>query len=232
MDFGAAGLCLIKNTQTHYENFLFHKIYQDLNVFFTTDLSSLYLDILKDRLYTFKKEGLERRSAQSAIYLLLKNLFTFNESHYHFSERRGLINISREKKRKASLLTDFPSVPKEWIQPKIQEYFKHWLKLREKIYSEMEPMRKQKQIGSSLETRVVLSISKDYLAQFKHTIEDSLDDLKELFIVSQIELQSAEWKEWKVEVKKAKGEKCERCWNYSEKLNSQKICPKCVNNLS
>ena len=71
------------------------------------------------------------------------------------------------EKKESILLTDFPSVPPEWIQPEIQEHFNHWLKIREKTYSQMELMRKQKQIGSSLETQVVLSIPKDFLAQFK-----------------------------------------------------------------
>ena len=123
-------------------------------------------------------------------------------------------------------------MPSEWNQPKVQEHFSHWLKFREKIYSKMEPMRKEKQIGSSLETRIVLSIPKDFLAQFKHILEDLLDDLRELFIVSQVELQPVEWGDWKVEVQKAKGEKCDRCWNYSEELNNQKICLKCIGNLS
>ena len=222
---------LIQKTKTHYDNFLFHKIYQDLNVFFTTDLSALYLDILKDRLYTFKKEGLERRSAQSAIYLLLKDLLSLMSPITTFLSEEAYQHLPG-KKEESILLTDFPSVPPEWIQPKIQEHFNHWMKVREKIYSQMELMRKQKQIGSSLETRVVLDIPKDYLAQFKHLLEDSLDDLKELFIVSQIKLQSREEEEWKVEVHKAYGEKCERCWNYSEKLNNEKICLKCINNLS
>lgn len=221
---------LIQKTQTHYNQFLFHKIYQDLNAFFTTDLSALYLDILKDRLYTFKKEGLERKSAQSAIYLLLKNLLSLMSPVTTFLSEEAYQNLPGEKEESV-LLTDFPSVPPEWIQPKVQEHFNHWLKVREKIYFQIESMRKQKQIGSSLQTRVVLGIPKDYLAQFKH-IEGQLDDLRELFIVSQIELHPIEGWEWKIEVQKARGEKCERCWNYSEKLNNQKICLKCINNLS
>lgn len=222
---------LIQKIQIHYDNFLFHKIYQDLNVFFTTDLSALYLDLLKDRLYTFKKSGLERRSAQSTIYLLLKNLLSLMSPIMTFLSEEAYQHLPGEKEE-SILLTDFPSAPLEWTQPKKAEHFNHLLKLREKIYSQMEQMRKQKQIGSSLETRIILSIPKDYLAQFKCLLEDSLDDLRELFIVSQIELQPTEWMKWKVEVQKARGEKCERCWNYSEKLNNQKICLKCINNLS
>ena len=222
---------LVDRSQTNYESFLFHKIYQDLNVFFTTDLSALYLDILKDRLYTFKKGGWERKSAQSAIYLLLKNLLSLMSPITTFLSEEAYQYLPG-KKEKSILLEEFPTPPSEWNQPKVQEHFSHWLKLREKIYSKMESMRKEKQIGSSLETRVVLSMPKDFLAQFKHILEDLLDDLRELFIVSQVELKSVDWGKWEVEVQRAKGEKCDRCWNYSEELNNQKICLKCIGNLS
>ena len=218
---------LIQKTQIHYDSFLFHKIYQDLNVFFTSDLSALYLDILKDRLYTFKKEGLERRSAQSAIYLLLKNLLSLMSPITTFLSEEAYQHLPGEKED-SILLTGFPSVPSEWTQPKIQEHFNRFLKIREKIYSQMESMRKEKQIGSSLEIRVILSLPKAYLTQFPNLS----DDLRELFIVSQMELHPVEEEEWKVDIQKASGEKCERCWNYSEQLNNQKICLKCINNLS
>ena len=219
---------LIQKTKIHYDSFLFHKIYQDLSVFFTTNLSALYLDILKDRLYTFKKDGLERRSAQSAIYLLLKNLLPLISPITTFLSEEAYQYLPG-KKEESILLNSFPSPPSEWTQPKIQEHFNLWLKLREKVYSQIELMRKKKQIGSSLETRIILNIPKDFLAQFKHLLDDSLNDLRELFIVSEVEIQQGEWK---IEVKKARGEKCVRCWNYSEQLNNQKICLKCIRNLS
>ena len=99
---------LIDRNQTHYENFLFHKIYQDLNVFFTTDLSALYLDVLKDRLYTFKKEGWERRSAQSAIYLLLKNVLSLMSPIMTFLSEEAYQHLPG-KKEKSILLEDFPT---------------------------------------------------------------------------------------------------------------------------
>ena len=93
-------------------------------------------------------------------------------------------------------------------------------------------MRKNKQIGSSLEARVVLNIPRDFLVQLKCKPEDLLDDLRELFIVSQVELKAIDKGKWEVEVKKTNGEKCDRCWNYSEELNNQRICLKCINNIS
>ena len=218
---------LMQKTRTHYDHFLFHKIYQDLNVFFTKELSSIYLDVLKDRLYTFKKEGVKRRSAQSAIYLLLKNLLSMMSPLMTFLSEEAYQHLPG-KKEESVLLTDFPTAPSEWTQPKIQEDFNRLLKIREKIYSQMEIMRKQKQIGSSLETQVILSAPKDFIELFKHLPEE---DLKEFFIVSQLKWQTQQEGPWKAEVKKARGQKCERCWNYSEQLNNQKICLKCIDNL-
>ncbi|MDE0519026.1 MAG: isoleucine--tRNA ligase [Bdellovibrionales bacterium] len=229
---------LVDRTQTHYEGFLFHKIYQDLNVFFTQDLSSLYLDLLKDRLYTFKKEGLERRSAQSAIYLLLKNLLSLMSPIMTFLSEEAYRYLPG-KKEESILLTPFPSAPKEWHQAKIREYFNTWLKWREELYSQIEFLRKAKEIGSSLETRAVLNMPKSVLADLKCSTDEEgiLDDLRELFIVSQVELQALQEpasrgaNQIRIEVQKAKGEKCDRCWNYSEELNNQKICLKCKSNL-
>ena len=219
---------LVDKTKTHYDDFIFHKIYQDLNVFFTKDLSSLYLDILKDRLYTFKKEGQERRSAQSAIYLLLKNLLSLMSPITTFLSEEAYRYLPG-KKEESILLTSFPATPSKWHQTKVQEYFNTWLKLRETVYSQVELLRKEKHIGSSLETRVILSVPKDFFDNPDH--KDIIDDLRELFIVSQVELQPREEGYGRVEVQKARGEKCDRCWNYSEELNNQKICPKCIKNL-
>ena len=67
---------LIKESQTHYENFAFHKVYHGLNRFFTVDLSAFYLDIIKDRLYTFSQQSLERRAAQNCFISSDKNLLS------------------------------------------------------------------------------------------------------------------------------------------------------------
>ena len=217
---------LIQKSQLHYNQFLFHKIYQDLNVFFTTDLSSLYLDILKDRLYTFKKEGIKRRSAQSALYLLLKNLLHLMSPITTFLSEEAYQHLPGKKKEKSVLLAGFPSVPAEWVNPEIQKKFSHFLKIRQIAYSDIEHLRKNQSIGSGLQTKVRVTLPKVLFQQ----MQDSADELREFLIVSQVELLSGT--ERKVEIEKAKGEKCDRCWNYSEQLNSQKICPKCISNLS
>ena len=218
---------LIQQVNTHYESFAFHKIYQELNMFFTTNLSSLYLDILKDRLYTFKKDGAERKSAQSALYLLLKNLLRLMSPITSFLSEEAYRHLTG-KKSESVFLDGFPAPPAKWrLSPENKEKFKLFLEIRRAVQAQTERMREQKQIGSSLETRVVLSLPSELLNRCKN----SLDDLREFLIVSQVELQSSKESQWKAETLKAKGEKCDRCWNYSESLNNQKICFKCINNL-
>ena len=217
---------LIQQMRVHYENFQFHKIYQDLNVFFTTQLSALYLDILKDRLYTFKKDGKARRSGQSAIYLILKNLLSSMSPIMTFLCEEAY-QYMPGKKEESILLTDFPQIPEEWTTSDINKKFEPMLQIRQIAFSEMENMRKQQIIGSSLESSVTVLLPD---ALFKE-LNPLSDALKELLIVSELNIQPAQDNSIKVEVKKAPGHKCIRCWHYSEQLNNQKICLKCVSNL-
>ena len=215
---------LIQKTKKNYDQFLFHKIYQDLNMFFTSELSSLYLDLLKDRLYTFKAEGAERRSAQSAIYLLLNNLLSLISPIMTFLSEEAYQHLPG-KKEESIFLTHFPLVPAEWNQPKIKEKFKHFLEIRQRTHAQTEPMRKEKIIGSGLQTQVFVEVPEKIFPAF----ENSKEDLREFLIVSCLDLRPGP--KWKVEVRKAEGEKCERCWNYSKELNNEKICSKCRSNL-
>ncbi len=215
---------LIQKSRDNYEKFLFHKVYQDLNVFFTTDLSSLYLDIVKDRLYTFQKKGEERRSAQSALYLLLKNLVSLMSPVTSFLSEEVYQHIPGPKEESV-FLAGFPLPKEEWKQKEIKQSFACFLKIREMAYAQMEDMRKKHLIGSSLEVQVTVSAPPESLTQLK----DLTDDLREFLIVSQVVLESGP--ERKTKVTKMKGEKCHRCWNYSPDLNKETLCPKCIRNL-
>ena len=217
---------LIEQMQIHYENFQFHRIYQDLNVFFTTQLSALYLDILKDRLYTFKKDGKARRSGQSAIYLMLQKLLSSMSPIMTFLCEEAY-QYMPGKKEESILLTDFPKIPEEWMAFHIHEKFELMLKIRQKVFYEMENMRKEQIIGSSLESLVTVFLSD---ALFKE-LSPLVDTLKELLIVSKLNIQSISKSQMEVKVEKAPGHKCIRCWHYSEQLNNQKICLKCIGNL-
>ena len=215
---------LTKNIKSHYDNFLFHKVYQELNVFFANQLSSLYLDILKDRLYTFKQNGRERKSAQTALHHLLNNLLrllspitTFlSEEAWEFLPGQAAESI---------LLADFPAVQSKWLSPARDKKFNTWLQIRKSAYALMENMRKNGQIGSSLEGKVIVKAPPGVFEE----LNQSAQSFKEWLIVSQVDIQPGE--ALTTQVQKADGEKCARCWHYSQQLNYEKICRKCVRNL-
>ena len=219
----------IQKTAKNYESFLFHKIYQDLNSFFTVDLSSLYLDILKDRLYTFKKEGQKRRSAQTGIWLLLKNLLPAISPMASFLSEEAYQNLPG-KKEESVFLTPFPTPSKKWEQKALEQKFEHFLQIRQKAYAQIELLRNQKVIGSSLGAQVAVYVPPSMWEEFK----GSEEVLREFLIVSCVELKKATEGEALISVRaeKAKGNKCDRCWNFSESLDSQNLCPKCLKNLA
>ena len=206
--------------QRDYKNFEFHKVYQNLNQFFTISLSSLYLDILKDRLYTFKKEGPERRSAQSAIYLILENLITLMAPITSFLSEEAYPYLP-EKKEESVFLTSFKKL--NMRNPNLEKKFETLLELRAKVSKEIENLREKNVIGSSLQAQVDIKLPS---ALYKAVKEYPF--LEEFFIVSKVSLREGEEK---IEIKKALGEKCPRCWHFHPELSPQGLCPKCEKNI-
>ena len=206
----------------YYEKFEFHKVYQSLNKFFTVELSSLYLDIIKDRLYTFKADGKERKSAQSALFILLENLITLMAPLTSFLSEEAYQYLPGQKKE-SIFLNSFKKL--KWKNPRIEDQFETLLSVRQKVSKEIETLRKEKIIGSSLSAHVELNLPDDI-----YTICKNYPSLRELFIVSGVSLKKE--KTLKIKITQAPGEKCVRCWHYDTHLDSQKLCPKCLKNLS
>ena len=205
-----------------YSQFEFHKAYQSLNHFFTVQLSSLYLDILKDRLYTFKKEGKERRSAQTVLYLLLKNLSQIMAPITSFlsEEAYQLLPGSRKESVFLESFSDLSS----WNNKDLEDKFNAFLEVRQKASKEIEALRKNQKIGSSLEVHLCLTLPENLYALFKNYPFN-----EEFFIVSQVEL--IQGSSVKISVQQALGQKCCRCWCYDKQLNPDQLCRKCIKNL-
>lgn len=209
-----------------YENYQFFKVYHALNNFFVIDLSATYLDILKDRLYTWKPDGTERRSSQTVIYHLINHLCRLMAPISSFLSEEAW-EYFPGKSSDSIFMERFPSVQPEWNQLNLEVQFDSLLEVRSEVSKVLEGLRKEKTIGSSLDAHVkiaapakTLSVLKGYEAH-----------LSELFIVSQVTL-SGESDEITVNAERASGEKCVRCWYYSDDIGSSSkypgICPKCV----
>lgn len=223
---------LIEEVTVSFENYEFYKYFQSLQNFAAVDLSSFYLDIVKDRLYTAGKKSLSRRACQTVLFENLMALVKILAPVMpHQAEdiwqnvpevqRGGLISI---------LLSDWPVVNEKWNNPQLEEDFTKILKSREVVSRAIEPLRADKKVGSSLEVAVWIKADNDAI------LKANEKDLADIYIVSQANLAKEKPEDvlneyvedgYTVWVTKARGEKCTRCWKYRE-LNSDGICPDCV----
>jgi isoleucyl-tRNA synthetase len=215
-----------------YEEFAFHKIYQRINQFCVVDLSAVYFDVLKDRLYTFAPKSRARRSAQSAIWLIGEVLVRLLAPIMSFTADEVWQHLPHADGRAESVhLAEFPSA-KEIAMTMPAEQQADWamlLELRPEVLRALEEARQNKLIGSGLEAQVKLTAADPAYS----VLERNAKQLRALFIVSQVALAKNEAAEapLKVQVSTAAGQKCERCWNYSSHVGEDKryptICERC-----
>lgn len=206
-----------------YDRYEFFKVYHLLNNFFTVTLSATYLDILKDRLYTWKADGVARRGSQTVLYLMTDYLIRMMAPILSFLSEE-VYSYFKGKSEDSVFLLNFPTADKQWQRTDLEVKFEGLLKVRSDVQKELELLRTQKVIGSSLEASVTISAEADL-----HETMTKFSGLKEFLIVSNIILQKGSYS---VKAEKAKGEKCVRCWIYSEELGKDaahpQICPKCT----
>jgi len=232
---------VVKTTDEAYENYDFVKVYKTLHSFCNEDLSSIYLDILKDRLYTSPRLSDQRRSAQTALYHILDCLTRMvapmmvvtSEEIFAISPKSAEISQASS----VHLLT-WPIIEHLWSSVEIEEKFKVLLSLRPFVLKALDEQRKQGTIGSGLEAKIIIKTASnrdfDYLKSFG-------DDLASYFIVSQVSLEkvtavsmglSEYFTQTAVEVERADGEKCGRCWNYrtnvGENPKHSSLCLRCA----
>ena len=223
---------LIGSVTEAFDNYEFYKYFQQLQNFAAVDLSSFYLDIVKDRLYTAGKKSLSRRACQTVLYEILQTLVRILVPVMpHQAEdiwmsvpecqKSGLVSI---------LLSDWPKVNQKWDNHKLEEDFTKILKAREVVTRAIEPLRADKKVGSSLEVAVYVDVKDN------DVLKANEDELCNIFITSQAYVTNEkpadvlnEYTEddFTVWVTKAEGEKCSRCWKY-RKLNADGICEECL----
>ena len=217
-----------------YDEYAFYKVYHGLNTFFTVDLSATYLDVLKDRLYTWKADGLHRRSAQTVVYTITDYLIRMMAPVLSFLAEEAYSYVKGEKKESVFLL-DFPKAPAQWNNAKVAAQFEDLLKTRSDVQKVLESLRTDKTIGASLEAKVTIKAEGQLLENLKafNGKGGLASDLREFFIVSEVELLLGSYE---VTAVKASGEKCVRCWVYSTDTGKDSkhpgVCSKCAQALS
>ncbi|MBI5506601.1 MAG: isoleucine--tRNA ligase [Deltaproteobacteria bacterium] len=216
-----------------YEDYQFHLVFHALNNFCSVDLSSLYFDIVKDRLYTSAADSKARRSAQTAMHAILLALarvtapilcFTADEIWRAIpaAQRKG-----RGVETNCVFVADFPEPDPAWQDAALSARWTRLWEIRQVVTKALEEWRRDGRIGHSLEARVRLQAGAADAAVLAALGESALC---EVFIVSQVELASGEG-ELTVTVEKARGAKCGRCWNFSEAVGSHadhpELCERC-----
>ena len=212
-----------------YDNYEFHSVSHAINDFCVVELSSFYFDIIKDRLYCDEAEGIERRSAQTALYLILDAMTRMFAPILAFTcDEVWLAMPHRSEDDGRNVLFN------EMVQPYTQyalsdEEMSKWSRiaaLRSAVNGALEQARADKVIGKSLEAAVALTVLQED-AFLQEMDEDALADL---FIVSQVQLTVGD--EVKVSVKAAEGAKCGRCWKVLHSVKAvgehEALCPRCA----
>ena len=232
---------LIRTGFAAYDNYEFHVLTHAINDFCVVELSSFYLDILKDRLYCESRNGLKRRSAQTALYLIVDAMarmfapilpFTCDEIWQAMPHRAG------DDARNVVL--------NEMVQP-YEAYaldaaaMARWdtlIALRGDVNGVLEQARADKRIGKALEAHVALCARDEAAAKALETVKDM--DLTALLLVSDVILTDDDpdaanvtgsgtaFPGLRIEVRNAEGVKCPRCWMHSTKANADGLCPRCA----
>ncbi|MGH9789429.1 MAG: class I tRNA ligase family protein, partial [Candidatus Acidiferrales bacterium] len=215
-----------------YDRYEFFKVYHALHSFCTVDLSAVYFDILKDRLYTSHPNSPARRSAQTAIHRIADALVRLAAPFLVFTTEEVWQHLPGAPNRAASVhLTEFPQ-PKEIDAGLPADKAARWEKLfevRGEVLKALERARQAKQIRGSLDAQVLLRAEGDWAA----LLETYREQLRALFIVSAVDLsrdsvpevQPSDLPGLAIGVRAADGAKCARCWNYSPKVGTFSIHP-------
>ena len=225
---------LVKVCTESFDKYDFHVAYHEINNFCVSDMSNFYLDIIKDRLYTSKANSIERRAAQTTMYIILDTLVRILAPIICFTAEEiwSFMKHADGENTESVMMTTYPTAIPEYDNKEIEEKWNKIVELKEAVAKELEVARADKIIGHSLNAKVILTASKKY-----DFIQSVLSELKDVFIVSQVELNKdiEESNEVKIEIAIADGEKCERCWSYSKTVGQNEkhptLCDRCAHNI-
>jgi len=231
---------LIGRVRQGYADCEFHLIIHALNNFCSVDMSAIYLDILKDRLYTFRKDDPARRASQRVLHETVLALTKLMAPLLTFTAEEIWDSLPESQREAPSVhLAAFPQADPRYRNAELEKRWEQLLYIRTVVQGGLEMQRREKLIGAPLEAKVLLQVSADRY-DFLKPYEP---DLPGLFIVSQVELRKvaavptesvllSDTSGFAVDVVKADGTKCVRCWNYRPSVGATaahpELCDRCV----
>jgi isoleucyl-tRNA synthetase len=214
-----------------YDRYEFHVVYQKLSQFIAVELSSIYHDVVKDRLYTDAANSPRRRSTQTALHRMVSALCKLLAPMLVFTADEAWEYLTGKETDSVHRTIWRPMNSK--LNPEEQKAWESLFRARELVLPELEKARQNKLIGKALEAKVELQgITDDLLA----TAKKHLADLRELLNISQLEVaptsREGTDQPWTAIVKKADGQKCERCWHFETDTGSNPshptLCGRCA----
>ncbi len=214
-----------------YEDYEFHIVYHAIHKFCVVDMSSFYLDIVKDCLYTELADDIRRRSVQTVLYKIGDALIRLLTPILAFTSEEVYKFMPKDANAPASVqLLDMPRAETSLYNEALENKWEDILAVRDLVSKELENARRDKLIGHSLDAEVELNpVQKEYAL-----LESIKDDLSKIFIVSNVVLNKPVEAREGLEIKilPAKGQKCERCWIYSETIGNDiehpTLCSRCA----
>jgi len=225
-----------------YEKNEFHVIYHSLNRLCTVDLSAVYFDLVRDRLYCELPGSRERRSAQTAVWLTLDAVVRLMAPILAYTAEEVYDHMPIKDRAASVHCLNFPELEDAWLDIELEERIKRMLEFQEEVNRALDRAQKDKLIGHPNDARIILSASQDdldFLASFDREA-DGGEDLAQLFRVSELELSpdledgvaGEQIEGLKVKIERAAGRKCERCWLYSTETGADpdhpSVCPRCA----
>jgi isoleucyl-tRNA synthetase len=211
---------LVEKCRKHYDDFAFHRVYQAFYNFCTVELSAIYFDILKDRLYTSATRSQSRRSAQTALYRVTHALLRLAAPILAFTSEEAWTFFPRRQGDPDSIhLALFPTAAEVSVGLSLdqQQRLANWdriLGVRETVLKSLEQARQDKFIGAPLEAKVVLEADPELYP----LLQEYSAQLPGVFITSQVEVSNGAAVGLAVRIEKAEGVKCERCWKYKSDI--------------
>jgi isoleucyl-tRNA synthetase len=211
---------VIAECRAAYEAYEFHKVYHTLNQFCAVDLSSLYVDITKDRMYCDAPNSIRRRATQTAMRRILDTLCRLLAPITVFTAEEAWSYLGAPKSVHLQL---FPQQNAEWRNPTAESQVGQLLNLRGIIGQALERARQEKLIGNALEAAVVLQCEPDVVASIPH------EQLEEFFILSDLKIEPG--KEPAASISKTAYAKCARCWRHRPTVGKSAahpdLCDRC-----
>ena len=245
---------LVKKVTDAYERFDFHQVYHSIHNFCIVDMSAFYLDILKDRLYTFRSDSPERRAGQWVMRQIVSVMTRLMAPVLSFTAEE-IWGFMPGKKEESVFLSPFPVVDERFLDRGLEGRWAALISLRDEVNKAIEIKRQERFLGNSLEANVILYVAEG--GRLQGLLKDYSDFLTTLFIVSHAEIRTGAAPEGTykgqagfegdergvqvqqeavfVLVERAPGKKCERCWNWSEAVgafdDAPELCHRCYTTL-